>query len=453
MPRKVKMEHSNQLSKTEEIERLRSAYHLLAEREQNLRVLHSFALNLLQQHTLQDVVWAIVKHAIARLGFYDCVVYLLDKERQILVQAAAHGPKNPHEMDIANPITIPLGQGIVGTVAQSRIAEIIADTSQDPRYIVDDDFRYSEITVPIMDGERLIGVIDSEHPDKNFFTQEHLELLQTIAAMAVTKILHAQAVERLRSHQRDLEERIAEQTKDLKEHIVELRKSNQDLEGFAYAASHDLAEPLRTISSFLQLIQRKEKNLSSDSLEYMDFAVAGVHRLKSLLDGLLVYARVGQKTVEQNLLDLNATMLTVQSNLSQLIKEKDATLSYDKLPSLPGNDSSLIQLFQNLIANAIKFHHKDRKPVITVSCTEQEKHFQFAFQDNGIGMEEMFFEKAFKLFGRLHTINEYKGSGLGLALCKRVVENHGGEIWLHSEIGLGTTVYFTLRKDGIPVHT
>lgn len=446
MPREAKMEHSNHLSETEEIERLRSAYHLLAEREQNLRVLHSFALSLLQQHTLQDVVWAIVKHAIARLGFYDCIVYLLDEKRQILVQAAAHGPKNPHEMDIANPITIPLGQGIVGTVAESRIAEIIVDTSQDSRYIVDDDFRYSEITVPIMDGEQLIGVIDSEHPDKNFFTQQHLELLQTIAAMAVTKILHAQAVENLHTYQRGLEERIEEQTKDLKQHILELRKSNQDLEGFAYAASHDLAEPLRTISSFLQLIQRKEKNLSSESLEYMDFAIGGVHRLKRLLDGLLVYARVGQKTVTEDLLDLNEVMQTVQSNLSHLIKEKNVSLHFDQLPAVHGDDSGLVQLFQNLIANAIKFHHKERKPEIKIRCAEKAQHYQFSFQDNGIGMEEIFFEKAFKLFGRLHTIQEYKGSGLGLALCKRVVEKHGGEIWLHSEIGIGTTVHFTLPK-------
>ncbi len=440
------MEHSNHLSKTEEIERLRSAYQLLTEREQNLRVLHSFALNLLQQHTLQDVVWAIVKHAIARLGFFDCVVYLIDEERQILVQAAAHGPKNPHEMDIANPITIPLGQGIVGTVAKTGVAEIISDTSQDPRYIVDDDFRYSEITVPILDGGRLIGVIDSEHPEKHFFTQQHLELLQTIAAMAVTKILHAQAVQRLHTYQKGLEEQIEEQTRDLKQHIVELRKSNQDLEGFAYAASHDLAEPLRTISSFLQLIQRKEKGLSSESLEYMDFAIGGVHRLKRLLDGLLVYARVGQKAVIQKLLDLNEIMHTVESNLSQLIKEKNASLYYDQLPTVQGDDSGLIQLFQNLIANAIKFHHKERNPEIRVTCVEEAYRYQFSFQDNGIGMEEIFFEKAFKLFGRLHTIQEYKGSGLGLALCKRVVEKHGGDIWLHSEVGIGTTVYFTLPK-------
>ncbi|NRB47979.1 MAG: GHKL domain-containing protein [Saprospiraceae bacterium] len=168
--------------------------------------------------------------------------------------------------------------------------------------------------------------------------------------------------------------------------------------------------------------------------------------MKRLLDGLLIYARVGQKPIEQNLLDLNATMQVVESNLSQLIKEKKATIQYDKLPNIPGDDASLIQLFQNLIANAIKFHHKERTPNITITCQEKEKNFQFSFQDNGIGMEEIFFEKAFKLFGRLHTIKEYKGSGLGLALCKRVVENHGGEIWLTSKLEVGTTVNFTLRK-------
>ena len=438
------MEHSNHLSKTEEIERLRTAYHLLSEREQNLRVLHDFALNLLQQHSLKDVVWAIIKHAIAKLGFIDCVIYLLDQEQQLLVQAAAHGPKNPHEMDIANPITIPLGQGIVGAVAVTKVPEVIPDTSLDSRYILDDDFRYSEITVPILDGDRLIGIIDSEHPEKDFFNAQHLELLQTIAAMAVTKILHAQAEQRLHHHQKNLEIQIEEKTKSLKENIVQLQKSNQDLEGFAYAASHDLAEPLRTISSFLQLIQRKEKNLSSESREFMDFAISGAHRMKKLLDGLLVYARVGQKKTDISQLDLNQVLNVVLSNLSKLITEKQADIQYSSLPMISGHDSSIIQLFQNLVANAIKFHHHDRPPVIKIAWQRQDEHFLFSFSDNGIGMEDIFFEKAFKLFGRLHTIQEYKGNGLGLALCKRVVENHGGKIWLDSQLGVGTSVYFTL---------
>lgn len=440
------MEHSKHLSKHEEFEELRSAYRLLSEREQNLSVLHDFAFNLLHQHTLQDIVWAIVKHAIARLGFVDCIIYLFDVEQQLLIQAAAHGPKNPRETDIANPITIPVGQGIVGTVAQTKEAEIISDTSRDPRYILDDDFRYSEITVPILDGERLIGVIDSEHPDKNFFTPQHLELLQTIAAMAATKILHAQAVERLQSYQKDLEDRIEEQTKDLKEHITELRKSNQDLEGFAYAASHDLVEPLRNISSFLQLLQRKEKKLAPESIEYINFAISGVHRMKKLLDGLLVYGRVGQKSNDPKVLDLNVIIKTVRSNLAQLVSEKKAALQYGPLPEIPGHEASIIQLFQNLVANAIKFHHSDRSPIIQITFEELPEHFKFAVKDNGIGMDEIFYDKAFKLFGRLHTFQQYKGNGLGLALCKRVVENHGGKIWLESKLEAGTTVHFTLAK-------
>lgn len=440
------MEHSNPFSKTEEFEQLRTAYQLLSVREKNLRVIHDFALNLMEQHSLKDVVWAIVKHAIAKLGFVDCIIYLLDEEKQLLTQAAAHGPKNPHEMDIANPITIPLGEGIVGTVGQTKIAEIIADTSLDARYIVDDDFRFSEITVPILDGNKLIGIIDSEHPEKNFFNAQHLELLQTIAAMAVTKILHAQAVERLHQHQRNLEVQIEEKTRSLQENIVQLQKSNQDLEGFAYAASHDLAEPLRTISSFLQLIQRKEKNLSSDSREFMDFAISGAHRMRRLLDGLLIYARVGQKKTDVSPLNLNEILKIVQSNLSKLIADKQADIQYEILPEILGHDSSIIQLFQNLLANAIKFHHHDRLPLITIDWQAKENHYLFSVRDNGIGMENIFFEKAFKLFGRLHTIQEYKGSGLGLALCKRVVENHGGEIWLESQLGLGTTVHFTLSK-------
>ena len=170
-----------------EIERLRKEYRALSEREKNLRVIHDFAISLLHLTSLNDIVWAIARNAIARIGLVDCVIYLVDEEKNLLIQVAAHGPKNPQEMDIMNPITIPIGQGIVGTVAEKGVPEIIADTSNDSRYILDDDFRYSEIAVPILDGKRVIGVIDSEHPDKHFFTPQHLRLLETLSAMASSK--------------------------------------------------------------------------------------------------------------------------------------------------------------------------------------------------------------------------------------------------------------------------
>ncbi len=432
--------------RTRDLDQLRMEYRLLSEKEKRLRVIHDFAIVLLQQRTVDDIVWSIARHAIAKLGFVDCVIYLMDEEQNLLVQKAAHGPKNPEKLDIMNPITIPLGKGIVGTVAEKGKPEIIGDTSQDPRYILDDVFRYSEIAVPIKDGNRVIGVIDSEHPQKHFFTDEHLHLLETIAAMASSKILYARTAEQLVRHKDGLEQEIEEKTTELKQMISHLQKSNSDLERFIYAASHDLAEPLRTISNFLQLIKRREEKLSEESTEYINFAVDGAHRMKKLLDGLLLYSKVGKRHDHFEMLNPIMISRTTQSNLSRLIEEKRASVHFGNMQPFRGNEAGILQLFQNLTANAIKFHHPDRRPTVSVLQTEEENHFRFEFRDNGIGMEEVFFEKVFQLFGRLHTIRDYQGSGLGLSICKSIVENHGGEIWLESELDQGTSVFFTIKK-------
>ena len=429
-----------------DISRLRAEYQLLADKESNLRVLHDFAVGLIQKHTIDDIVWSIAKHAIAKLGFVDCVVYLVDKAEKVLVQKAAHGPKNPQQLDILNPITIPLGKGIVGTVAVTKEPELIGDTSLDQRYILDDDFRYSELAVPILSDDQVIGVIDSEHPEKNFFTDQHLQLLQTIAAMASTKILHAQAIEKLQYYQKDLEREVAEKTQTLERHVSQLKKSNDDLESFAYATSHDLAEPLRTITSFLQLLQKKEPHLKPESHDYINFAVTAAHRMRNLLDGLLIYSRVGKRKDGFQYLDTNHILYTVKSSLSNLINESDAIIEHERLPNVYGREVSILQLFQNLIVNAIKFQAPNRKPHIVIKALHQGDHLLFQIIDNGIGIPAKYHEKAFKLFGRLHTTRQYKGSGLGLAICKSVVENHNGKIWLESTMEGGTTVFFTIQK-------
>ena len=439
------MDHSD-IDRLEDLMRLPKEYHYLAEREKALRVVHHFANSLLHQNSINDIVWAIARNAIAKLGLVDCVIYLMNEQGDALVQVAAHGPKNPQEMDIMNPIIITLGTGIVGTVAETGKAEVIGDTSTDSRYIVDDDFRYSEIAVPILDGEKVIGVIDSEHPDKNFFTPQHLDLLETIAAMAASKILHAKAVDQLKHYQKGLEQQIEEKTKDLREHIDQLKKSNYDLQSFAYAASHDLAEPLRTISSFLQLIEKREHNLSEDSVDFLNFAIDGANRMRKLLDGLLIYSRADRKQEDFEVIDINITIETVKSNLSKLIEDKNAQIEHSNLFPINGHGITILQLFQNLISNAIKFQHANRVPIIQLKQIEKEDYFLFSVKDNGIGIEQEFFDKAFKLFGKLHTIDKYQGSGLGFALCKRVVENHGGKIWLDSILDEGTTVYFTIKK-------
>lgn len=169
-----------------------------------LKIINEFTVNLLRQDSITGVAWSITKDAIAHLGFVDCVVYILEKG--ILVQKAAHGPKNPIHFDIKNPITIPLGKGIVGTVAQTGQAVIVEDTSLDERYIEDDEFRFAELCVPIILEGEIIGVIDSEHPQRGFFTENHLSILQTIASMAATKIGQAKANQALKATNEQLEE-------------------------------------------------------------------------------------------------------------------------------------------------------------------------------------------------------------------------------------------------------
>ena len=434
------------IQQIEDIAKLKAEYQTLASREHNLRVLHEFALGLVNKHSIDEIVWSIAKNAIAKLGFEDCVIYLVDPSRSFLVQKAAHGPKNPQEMDILNPITIPIGEGIVGTAAKSKKTIIVADTSQDSRYILDDEFRYSELAIPILSGEEVIGVIDSEHPEKNFFTKQHTQLLQMIAAMASSKILHAKAVEELKHYQKNLEKEVAEKTKSLETYVAQLKKSNDDLESFAYATSHDLAEPLRTIIGFLQLLQKKESDLQPESQGYIKFVVNAAHRMQKLMDGLLVYARVGKSKEGFEQVDVDKILATVKSNLSSLIKGRDALIFHGNFQPIFGREVSILQLFQNLIINAIKFQKPDQQPKIRIEQEDRISHFLYKVVDNGIGIPTSNHQNVFKLFRRLNANNHYRGSGIGLAICKSIVENHGGEIWLESEEGKGTTVFFTIEK-------
>ena len=200
------------------------------------------------------------------------------------------------------------GKGIVGTVALKGQPEIVADTSKDKRYILDDAMRFSELAVPIILQDKVIGVIDSEHPQKNFYTQEHLEVLTTIALMSATRIKSAMAQEKLNQYQNELENLVALRTAELNKVIHQLKNANADLENYAYAASHDLQEPLRTISGFLKTIRKRENNLSKESKEFMDYAIDGTKRMKQLLESTLAYARIGSVSHKTTLVDLNKVL-------------------------------------------------------------------------------------------------------------------------------------------------
>ncbi|MCW3071134.1 MAG: hypothetical protein JWO44_1024 [Bacteroidetes bacterium] len=201
----------------------------LRKKERYLEVIYHFASVLLEAQTIEDVVWSVAKNAIAKLGYRDCVIYLMDDEGKQLVQRAAHGPKNPVALDIKNPIGLQLGQGVVGSVALNRKGEIIPDTSKDPRYIVDDDMRLSEIAVPIIHSGKVIGVIDSEHEERNFYPPEDLQILETIASMTATKLVQTKDNEKLRELQEHLQQLVQERTSELEKALVEVHRQKSEI--------------------------------------------------------------------------------------------------------------------------------------------------------------------------------------------------------------------------------
>lgn len=238
-----------------------------------------------------------------------------------------------------------------------------------------------------------------------------------------------------------------EAKQELDAQTKELKRSNEELEEFAYVASHDMQEPLRLISSYVQLMQR---NIHTGNLEegnvFMKYITESVSRMQSLINDLLQYSRVNRKGSEFSPVDLNEVLSVAVTYLTQRIQENEATVTYDFMPEVNGDQSQLIRLFQNFIDNAIKFKAPERKPIIHISVSEKEKKYEFAISDNGIGIDRKFHNRIFVIFQRLHTRSEFEGTGIGLSVCKKIVERHGGEISVDSEVGKGTTFYFTLKK-------
>lgn len=235
-----------------------------------------------------------------------------------------------------------------------------------------------------------------------------------------------------------------EAEQQLERYMDELHRSNQELEQFAYVASHDLQEPLRKIKSYLQLIERRYADqLDDDGKEFITYAVDGATRMRALISDLLAYSRVQRNQGQLASIDLNAVVTNVLDTLELKIAKSKATVNYQHLPIIDGNQQQMTQLFQNLLSNALKFR-RDVPPVIAVNCEAVGDMWMFCVRDNGIGIDPEQTDRIFTIFQRLHQREAYPGTGIGLAICKRVVENHGGQIWVESQLGIGSTFYFTL---------
>ena len=362
-----------------------------------------------------------------------------------------------------------------------EFAESIINTIREPLIVLDQDLRAIKASRSFYDffkvtPDETIGTLIYDLGNHQYDIPKLRELLETILPEKTTfdnyevehifstigkriMLLNARKIQRALgkekiillaiediTERKEIEERHKKEEQKLQNTLVDLERCNKDLEQFAYVASHDLQEPLRMVSSYTQLLARRYKDkLDQDANDFINFAVDGANRMQQLINDLLDYSRIATRGKEFQLLDANSLLSRALINLQYSIQSTSAVITNDELPYIRVDGEQIIRLFQNLIDNAIKFVGHD-PPRIHISCKEYSDSWQFSFRDNGIGIDEKYKETVFIVFQRLHTRKEYPGTGIGLSICKRIVERHGGKIWFEPAPENGTIFYVTISK-------
>ncbi|MCK4543057.1 MAG: GHKL domain-containing protein [Spirochaetales bacterium] len=287
-------------------------------------------------------------------------------------------------------------------------------------------------------------VINRPYP----FYEENKVLIWIITTFIILQTLVITVLLINMSKRKHAENTLLKQKDELNQTVTDLERSNTELEQFAYVISHDLQEPLRMVSSYMQLLERRYKGkLDSDADDFIGYAVDGTKRMEMLINDLLTFSRVGTRGKAFKPTNLETVLELVLKNLKLAVEENCAVITHDILPTVTADAPQMLQLIQNLIDNAIKFR-SEKPPCILITAEQKEKEWLFSVRDNGIGIKSEYFQRIFVLFQRLHTIQEYSGTGIGLALCKKIVERHGGRIWVESEPGRGAVFYFTIPLIG-----
>ncbi|XDE61109.1 response regulator [Arthrospira platensis BEA 1257B] len=315
-----------------------------------------------------------------------------------------------------------------------------------------------DIKMPEMDGYQVCEALKSQQKTAEIpviFLSALDDVIDKVKAFAVggvdyiTKPFQVEEVLARVEHQltiRRLQKQLQNQNFRLQQLNEDLKRSNQELEQFAYIVSHDLQQPLQTITGFaeLMLTLKSQINLEEEAEEYVLPILDEGMRLQQLIKNLLHYNRVGTKQAAFEAIDCNIILEETLSNLSLAIQESGAIITSEKLPMVFGDRLQLGQLFQNLIANAVKYHRPGIPPKITVSVMPKNQNWQFGIHDNGIGIPADKTQRIFQIFQRLHTQQEYPGNGIGLAICRKIIDRHRGDIWVESDLGVATSFYFTL---------
>ena len=297
---------------------------------------------------------------------------------------------------------------------------------------------YSDLWNTILAGKVWRGELTNRRKDGTPYAEE----------MTITPVLdEGGTIRNFIAMKQDVTQRKRAEEK-LKLTVAELERSNKELEQFAYVASHDLQEPLRIVSGYTQLLARRyQGQLDAAANKFIAYAVDGANRMQTLINDLLVYSRVGAQAKAFEPVDCAAGLDRALTNLSVAIEESGAVVTHDPLPAVMADDLQMVQLFQNLIGNAIKFHVQ-KPPRMHVAAEQKGNEWVFSVRDNGIGIDPQYAERIFVIFQRLHTREEYPGTGIGLAICKKIVERRGGRIWVKSKPGTGSTFYFTVPAGG-----
>lgn len=350
------------------------------------------------------------------------------------------------EWDLETNIVVNANEGF-GKMYGYKPARISADYHLWKKWIHPEDFdRVIQKRKSILDNPDLLywddefRVVNRER--RYYFMYHKAYIIRDNAGKAVRLFGATQNI----TQQKEDEALLIELNNRLKQRADELAASNVELERFAYIASHDMQEPLRMITSFLQLFKKKyEDQIDETAEQYIHYAMDGAERMRKLITDLLEYSRIGSNKDSFEEVNTTALVHDVANVFMNRVTETNATITIGQLPVIHANKTQMFQLFQNLIGNALKYSGKE-PPVIEIEGREEERSYVFSVRDNGIGIKPMFFEKIFVLFQRLHHKNEYSGTGIGLTVCKKIVERHDGRIWLESSPGVGSCFYFTIGK-------